>query len=104
MLCHEAGFCNTFAYSWNFLNGVEAAGGEDMPVMLFVSEREVYALLPMLDCIDLMHDTFAALAHNGSVQPLRIIAWQPDMRGAIATMPAWRDHPRVAADRPSQES
>jgi len=61
--------------------------------VLAVSEREVRELLAMRDCIEVMQHTFASLSAYGSVQPPRIVAWQPDKRGAIAAMPAWLGKP-----------
>jgi ornithine cyclodeaminase len=54
-----------------------------------IGERDVWELLPMRDCIEVMHQTFASLSAAGFVQPSRIIAWQPNGAGAIAAMPAW---------------
>ena len=61
---------------------------------LIIGEREVHELLPMRDCIDVMHRMFASLSVSGFVQPVRIIAWQPDHRGAIAAMPGWLGEPQ----------
>jgi ornithine cyclodeaminase len=61
--------------------------------VLVIGERDVRELLPMRDCIEVMQRTFATLAESGFVQPPRIIAWQPDNRGAIAAMPAWLGEP-----------
>ncbi|HEU5212839.1 MAG TPA: ornithine cyclodeaminase family protein [Gaiellaceae bacterium] len=51
---------------------------------------DVVRLLPMDECIDLMHDTLARLARGEGYQPLRSIAFPPDSGGGIGLMPAWR--------------
>lgn len=57
--------------------------------MLILNEREVCEALPMRECIDAMERAFAQVARGDFVQPLRLIAWQPDGRGGIASMPAY---------------
>ena len=57
--------------------------------MLVLGEHDVNELLTMPDCIDAMHRLFSTLAPKNYVQPLRLIAWQPDHRGGIAAMPAF---------------
>jgi alanine dehydrogenase len=57
--------------------------------VLILNERDVEALLPMAECIDVMQRLFATLEPGNFVQPLRLIAWQPDRRGGIAAMPAF---------------
>lgn len=62
----------------------------DVRVMM-LGENAIRVLLSMDDCIEAMETAFRA-AHRGDfVQPLRLIAWQPDSRGAIAAMPAYLD-------------
>src|SRR3954470_18325174 len=51
---------------------------------------DVVRLLPMDECIDLMHDTLARLARGEGYQPLRSIAFPPEAGGGIGLMPAWR--------------
>ena len=51
---------------------------------------DVERLLPMDECIDLMHDTLARLARGEGYQPLRSIVFPPDSGGGIGLMPAWR--------------
>lgn len=57
--------------------------------VLILGEHDVNDLLVMPACIDVMHRLFATLAPSNAVQPLRLIAWQPDRRGGIAAMPAF---------------
>lgn len=57
--------------------------------MLILGEHDVNELLTMPECIDVMHRLFATLAPSNVVQPLRLVAWQPDRRGGIAAMPAF---------------
>jgi ornithine cyclodeaminase len=59
--------------------------------MLVLDERTVYAALPMRDCIEAMANAFATVARGAYVQPLRLIAWQPDRRGGMAAMPGYLD-------------
>jgi ornithine cyclodeaminase len=59
--------------------------------VLILGERLVRELLPMPDCIDAMEAAFCAAARDDFIQPLRIIAWEPDKRGAVASMPAYLD-------------
>jgi ornithine cyclodeaminase len=59
--------------------------------VLILGESLVREMLPMADCIDAMEAAFCAAARSDFIQPLRIIAWQPDKRGAVASMPAYLD-------------
>ena len=59
--------------------------------VMVLGEDAIRRLLPMADCIEAMERAFRAAAAGDYVQPLRIIAWQPDQRGAIAAMPAYLD-------------
>jgi len=61
--------------------------------VLVIGERDVHDLLPMHACIEAMQRTFERLNASGFMQPLRILAWQPDGAGAIAAMPAWLGEP-----------
>jgi ornithine cyclodeaminase len=52
---------------------------------------DVERLLPMGECIDLMHEALADLARGNGFQPLRSITFPPDAGGSgIGLMPAWR--------------
>lgn len=59
--------------------------------MLVLDEDAVGEALPMRECIDAMERAFASAARGAFVQPLRLITWQPDGRGGIASMPAYLD-------------
>jgi ornithine cyclodeaminase len=59
--------------------------------VLVLSENLVRELLPVTECIDAMDRAFRAAARGDFMQPLRIMAWQPDKRGAVAAMPAYLD-------------
>ena len=63
--------------------------------VLVIGERDVHDLLPMRDCIEVMQRTFSSLSRSGFVQPVRIVAWQPDRLGAMAAMPAWLGEPQA---------
>lgn len=55
---------------------------------LLVSHRDVAALLPMAECIDVMADAFRALARGDALLPLRQIVRLGDSRNLLALMPA----------------
>ncbi len=59
--------------------------------VMMLSESAVRQFLPMPDCIDAMEKVFYAASRGDIVQPLRLVAWQPDKHGAIAAMPAYAD-------------
>lgn len=59
--------------------------------LMLLGESAIRTLLPMPECIDAMERAFRAASEGNFVQPLRIIAWQPDRRGAVAAMPAYLD-------------
>ena len=58
-----------------------------MPTLL-LSDRDVRALLPMAECIDVMHDALRQLANGNAVLPLRTVLRLPDTPNAFAAMPA----------------
>jgi len=59
--------------------------------VMVLGENAVRTLLPMAECIEAMERAFLAAGRGDFAQPLRIIAWQPDKRGAVAAMPAYAD-------------
>ncbi len=61
--------------------------------LIVLGERDVYELLPIADCIAVMEGAFRTVASGGFAQPQRLIAWLPDRRGAIGTMPAFLAEP-----------
>ncbi|HXG36050.1 MAG TPA: ornithine cyclodeaminase family protein [Dehalococcoidia bacterium] len=63
--------------------------------LLLVEEQEVYSLLPMADCIEVMAEMFGTLARGDAVQPLRQAVWQPDRKGVLGLMPAYLGNPRA---------
>ena len=63
--------------------------------MLILNERDVEDLLPMHECIDVLHLAFSTLERAGYVQPVRLIAWNPGNSGAVGAMPAWMAQPRA---------
>ena len=54
---------------------------------LLVSHREVAALLPMRECIDVMADAFRALARGDALLPLRAVVSLPGTPNLLAVMP-----------------
>ncbi|HET9393538.1 MAG TPA: ornithine cyclodeaminase family protein [Candidatus Rubrimentiphilum sp.] len=61
--------------------------------LIVLGERDVHELLPIAECINVMDGAFRTVARGGFMQPLRSIAWQPDGRGAIGTMPGFLADP-----------
>ncbi|HET9982839.1 MAG TPA: ornithine cyclodeaminase family protein [Longimicrobiales bacterium] len=59
-----------------------------MATILVLSEHDVRRFLPMAECIEVMAEALAEVARGNAVLPLRTVAWLPDRRGALATMPA----------------
>src|SRR5436190_12851185 len=58
--------------------------------VLVLDEEDVQRLLPMHECIDVMQRAFIALARGEVEQPLRTIFRPPQVKGAMALMPAFR--------------
>lgn len=61
--------------------------------MLTLSAAAVHRLLPIRECIEVMADSFRALARDRVVQPLRTTLRVPDGSGALFLMPAWVGEP-----------
>ena len=55
---------------------------------LLLSDKDVHALLPMAECIDVMADALKAVATGNAQLPLRTIIRLPDSVNAFGTMPA----------------
>ena len=54
---------------------------------------QVRALLPMRECIDLMHRTMQAVSERRVVQPLRSVLRMPADRGMLGNMPGYLAEP-----------
>jgi ornithine cyclodeaminase/alanine dehydrogenase-like protein (mu-crystallin family) len=54
---------------------------------------DVHALLPMSECIDLMHRTMGAVSAGQVVLPLRSILMMPGDRGMMGNMPSYLGEP-----------
>lgn len=65
--------------------------------LIVLGEREVFELLPVADCIEVMEGAFRTVAAGGFAQPQRLIAWLPGGRGAIGTMPGYLASPDAIA-------
>jgi len=67
--------------------------------LLALTERDVYDMLPMRDCIRIMAEALAALAEGRAYLPLRAVMSIPDGRGVLAMMPGfmWGDSRSDAA-------
>ena len=57
--------------------------------VLLLSHDEVAALLPMGECIPLMHDALVSLAEGLTHQPLRSIVQPPGAAGIMGLMPSY---------------
>ncbi len=57
--------------------------------VLIVNQKEVPALLPMGECMEVMAAALAALARSDALLPLRSIMWLPEKVGALGMMPAY---------------
>ena len=55
--------------------------------------HEVRALLPMCECIELMHRTMIAVSEGRVVLPLRSVLVMPDGRGMMGNMPGFLADP-----------
>jgi len=55
---------------------------------LLLSDKDVHALLPMNECIDVMATALTAVTTGNAVLPLRTIIRLPDSVNAFGTMPA----------------
>jgi ornithine cyclodeaminase len=55
------------------------------------------AVLPMAECIELMHEALRSLDAGEAVQPLRTVIHLPDGSGSLYTMPAFSASPRALA-------
>lgn len=54
-----------------------------------VGHREVFELLPMAECVEVMADAFRTLGEGQAVLPQRQVLRLPDGRGALGLMPSW---------------
>jgi len=62
---------------------------------IVVTQREVPALLPMKECVDLMAKTLETVSRGDVVMPLRNKVWLPDGSGGLGLMPAYLGMPAV---------
>jgi len=59
-----------------------------------IPQDEVYRLLPMPECIDLMAEALRTLSSGDAVLPLRTMVWLPDRSGLLGLMPGYLGAPR----------
>jgi ornithine cyclodeaminase/alanine dehydrogenase-like protein (mu-crystallin family) len=71
-------------------NGISQGVNVDIRVLRGVEVRQ---LLPMTECIDLMHQTMIAVSERRVVLPLRSIMVMPDDRGMLGNMPGYLAEP-----------
>src|SRR5919202_2685531 len=64
--------------------------------VLLLSHEDVAALLPVEECIQLMHGAILSLAEGSVHQPLRTIVRPPDAAGIMGLMPAYSSGTRAA--------
>ena len=62
--------------------------------LLVLSQRDVEALLPMAECVDVMQVALSAAARGEVVLPLRQMVWMPDRTGMIGLMPGYLGDPK----------
>ncbi len=62
---------------------------------LVVTQREVPALLPMKECVDLMAKVLGTPSRGDAGLPLRSMMWLPDRTGLLGLMPAYLGDPKV---------
>jgi len=67
-----------------------------MSELLVLAHEDVKQLLPMEECIELMAEALADLAHGGSWQPLRFVVRPPEEQSLMGLMPAHRTSPEPA--------
>lgn len=58
-----------------------------------LTEKDVYALLPMKECMGVMEETLKTVARGDAVNPLRTALRLPGHRGLLGLMPAYLGHP-----------
>src|SRR5262249_51202532 len=58
-----------------------------------VTQKEVPALLPMDECVDVMAEALRTMAHGDAVLPLRTMLRLPDRPGLLGLMPAYLGAP-----------
>ena len=56
-------------------------------------QSDVFALLPMEECIEVMAEALRTLARGDAVQPLRTLMWLPDRTGLLGLMPGYLGSP-----------
>jgi len=61
--------------------------------LLVLSQKDVEALLPMSECIDVMQAALAATSRGDAVLPLRQMVWKSDRTGMVGLMPAYLGEP-----------
>lgn len=57
--------------------------------LLFLNRTDIWDLLPMGECIEVMAEAFRALAEGAAHQPLRTAHRLPDRSGLLGLMPGW---------------
>jgi ornithine cyclodeaminase len=62
--------------------------------LLVLSQKDVEALLPMNECIDVMQAALAATSRGEAVLPLRQMVWKADRSGMVGLMPAYLGEPQ----------
>ena len=68
-----------------------------MSGVLILTEKDIPALLPVGECIDVMAEALAALTRGDVTMPLRTIVWLPERNGLLVSMPVALEPDGMAA-------
>ena len=68
-----------------------------MSGVLILTEKDIPALLPVGECIDVMAEALAALTRGDVTMPLRTIVWLPQRNGFLVSMPVALEPDGMAA-------
>lgn len=60
-----------------------------------ISQAEVPALLPMVECVEVIEEALIARAIGEAKLPVRQLMWLPDRSGLLGLMPAYLGPPRI---------
>jgi ornithine cyclodeaminase/alanine dehydrogenase-like protein (mu-crystallin family) len=59
-----------------------------------LNAQDVYALLPIWRCIDLMRNAMLLVARKQTLQPIRSTLWHPNRQGLLSMMPGYTADPK----------
>lgn len=61
---------------------------------LILGHAQIKQLLGVKDCIGIIEDMFKTLAEGNAILPLRQVLFDPERKGALATMPSYLGRPK----------